>query len=291
MMILELGEQDMIAQIDSCTDCGACLDICQTYEATGNKVFSPVGRLQVARKVLQGSELSSEEVAGIYNCLKCGRCNIVCPPEIDICGIVRRAQASLVEQGIGPLEKPNRIMDSIRNLGNAVNGNPTKKWDWLPEKFPIKESDTLLYTGCISSFSYPQAALSSYLLLKKLDVDFTMLKDEDCCGYFYYYIGRMDLARDYFEKTVEKFKRAGIKRIITICAGCYHNFKNWYPELLGKTDFEIIHISQLIPGLLKGRELNKDGREMTYHDPCGLGRLGGGIYNEPREALSLCGVN
>ncbi len=287
----KLSEQEMIEQIDSCTDCGACLDICQTYEATENEAFSPVGRLRAARKVLQGSELSSEEVTGIYNCLKCERCNVVCPLEIDICGIVRRAQHHLVERGIGPLERPNRIMDGIQKLGNAVNGGPSKRWDWLPEEFPKKESDTLLYVGCVGAFSYPEAALSSYLLLKKLGVDFMMLEDEGCCGYLYYYIGRMDLAREHFEKTVERFKQAGIKRIITICAGCYHNFNNWYPELLGERNFEVVHISQLLPNLLKGRKLKKDGREMTYHDPCGLGRLGTGIYDEPREALRLSGVN
>jgi Fe-S oxidoreductase len=250
-----------------------------------------MGRLRVAKEVLQRNELNSEKVTNIYNCMKCQRCNTVCPVEIDIAGIVRTAQINLVKRGIGPLERPNRIMEGIRKLGNAVNGDPGKRWDWLPEEFPKKEADTLLYVGCVGSFSYPQAAISSYLLLKKLNVDFMMLKDEDCCGYLYYYIGRMDLAREHFEKNVEKFKQLGIKRIITICAGCYHNFKNWYPELLGEKTFEVIHISQLLPGLLKGRKLKKDGREMTYHDPCALGRLGGGIYDEPREALRLSGVN
>jgi Fe-S oxidoreductase len=283
--------EEAIEQIDSCTDCGACLNVCQIYEVSQNEASSPVGRLRAAKSVLQGHELSPEEIDGIYSCLKCRRCNAVCPMDIDIARVVQKAQVYLVQQGTGPLERPNRIMDGIQKLGNAVNADPGKKWDWLPEGFPEKKSDTLFYVGCVGSFPYPQVARSSYLLLKKLNVDFTMLRDEGCCGYFYYYIGRMDLAQEHFAKTVERFKRAGIKRIITVCAGCYHNFKNWYPELLGEKNFEVIHISQLLPGLLKGRKLKRDGREMTYHDPCGLGRLGGGIYDEPREALRLCGVN
>jgi len=287
----EISEQEMIEQIDSCIDCGDCRDVCQVYQATQQEVFSPTGRLQTAKKILETNELSPEEIDGIYNCLKCGRCDVVCPAGINIASIMRSVQTRLVQRGVGPLERPDKIVEGIQKLGNAVNADPAKKWDWLPEEFPLNKSDTMLYIGCVGSFSYPQAALSSYLLLKKLGVNFTMLKDEGCCGYFYYYIGRMDLAREHFTETVERLKQAGIKGIITICAGCYHSFKNWYPELLGERDFEVIHISQLLPRLLKGRELKKDGREMTYHDPCGLGRLGGDIYDEPREALDLCGVN
>lgn len=285
--------KEAIEQIDSCTNCGACLEVCQTYEATQKDVFGPIHRLYAARKVFQREEFNSEEVDSIYNCLKCGRCNVVCPMEINIAEIIRKAQVQLVSRQVGPLDNPNRVIEGIQKLDNAFNGDPAKKWDWLPREFPTKESDTLLYIGCSASFAYPQAASASYLLLKKLGVAFTLLRDESCCGYFYYYIGREDLAREKFEQNVEKFKRHGIKRIITICAGCYHNFKNWYPTLLGPMDFEVVHISQLLPALLKERsqELKKNGREMTYHDPCGLSRVGDGISQEPREALRLCGVN
>jgi len=283
---------EAIDQIDSCNECGLCLDVCQTYEVTQNEAFSPIGRLQTAKNIFQGSEVSSEAADSIYNCLKCARCHVVCPQGIDILGIVRKTQIELVRQGIGPLERPNRIIEGIQKLGNAVNGDPAKRWDWLPEEFPKRESDTLLYIGCTACYLVPNVAISSYLLLKELGVDFMMLEDEGCCGDYLYNIGRVDLAREKFQENAEKFKRLGIKEIITICAGCYHTFNRWYPELLGGKDFEVIHLVQLLPDLLRRRAevLQKDGREVVYQDPCGLGRLEG-IYDEPREALQLCGVN
>ncbi len=118
-----------------------------------------------------------------------------------------------------------------------------------------------------------------------------MLEDEGCCGDYLYNIGRIDLAREKFEENRGKFRRLGIKKVIVLCAGCYHTFNTWYPELLGGKDFEVIHISQLLPDLLRERKeaLEQVERGMVYQDACGLGRLEG-IYDEPREALQLCGV-
>ncbi len=277
--------------IDTCNECGLCLDICQTYQVTQNKAFSPMGRLQIAKSILQGDEVSSEAVDSIYSCLKCARCHMECPQGVEIAGVVRKTQAHLMRQGIGPLERPNRIIEGIQKLGNAVNGDPAKRWDWLPEEFPKRESDTLLYVGCTACFLAPQAATSSYLLLKELGVDFMMLQDEGCCGDYLLNIGAIDLAREKFQENAEKFKRLGIKKIITICAGCYHTFERWYPRLLGEKDFEVVHIAQLLPDLLAKRKesLKVNGQQMAYQDPCLLSRLEG-ICDEPREALRLCGV-
>ena len=199
--------KEAIDQIDSCNECSACLDVCQTYEVTQNKAFSPIGRLRAAKNIFQGNELAAEAVDGIYSCLKRARCHVICPLGIDIMWIVRKAQLDLVSQGIGTLERPQHIMEGIQRLGNAVNSDPTKRWDRLPEEFPQRESGTLLYVDCAACFLAPQAAISSYLLLKELGVDFTMLKDEGCCGYYYYYIRRTDLAQEKFRENAEKFKR------------------------------------------------------------------------------------
>ena len=281
--------KEAVDQIKSCTECNACLDICQTYEVTHNEAFSPTGRLQAALSLFQGNELDTEAVDSIYNCLKCARCHIVCPQGIDIVAIVRKAQIHLVRQGIGPLERPNNIMEGIQKLGNAVNGDPTKRWDWIPGGFPKGESDTLLYVGCAACFLSPKAAISSYLLLRELGVDFMILQDEGCCGDYYYNTGRIDLAQEKFRENTERLKRSGIRKIITICADCYHTFNHLYPELLGQEDFEITHVAKLLPDLLKGKTLNGAGGKVIYQDPCGLGRLEG-IYDEPREALRLCNI-
>lgn len=284
-------------QINLCMECEICFDVCQSYLAARKQAYSPTSRLNTAGKILQGEEASSEEIEGLYSCLKCERCTKVCPQEIDMSQIVRKAQSELLKKGDAPLlvKKVKEQMEEIRNTGNPKLGAPEKRWEWLPEKFPVKESDTLLFVGCLPSYCLKDIAFSSYQLLRKLNIDFTMTKKEVCCGHYLYNMGEIELAREQFLENIENFNRLGIRKIITLCPGCYRTFKDWLPELLGKMDLEVFHIVQVLVHALKEKGDTNGLKyprnlEFTYHDPCELARVGG-IYEEPREILRLSGIN
>ena len=278
-------------QINRCTECEVCMDVCPTYTITGQSIFSTMHRLKTAKKLFDGEKVDEQIVESLYNCAECMRCEIVCPQEIEITKIVSRSRNKLVERGLGPLEKHNKIIGGILSKGNAVNGDPRKRLDWLPGKFLQKKSDTLLYLGCLSSYFLKDVAASSYLVLKKLDLDFMILEDEGCCGIYLYESGRFDLAKEIFQKNVKRFDSLGIRRILTPCNGCMQCFKHFYPELLGKINFSVHHIVEVIYDLLKRNPevLKKTRRLVTYQDPCRLARLEG-ITEEPREILKWCGA-
>lgn len=282
---------DLEKSLELCDRCGVCLNICPTYAATQSEVFSPIGIVKAAQGIFGGEEVVPEMKESIYSCPECYLCTGICPNAIDIPEIVAQARIELAKNGIGPLEKQNRIMEGILKLGNAANGDPARSLDWLPEKFTAHESSTLFFPGCLCSYVVTDSAASSYLLLKKLGVDFMVLKDAGCCGVLFYHAGRIDLAREWFEKNADRFKRLGIDRVIVTCAGCYRVFQHLQPQLLGKIGFKAEHIVQLLPSLLreKGIEMEPKGIKVTYQDPCELGRYEK-IYDEPREALRLAGV-
>ena len=282
---------NILDRINCCTECEVCMSVCPTYTITGQLLFSPMHRLETAKKLFEGEDVNEKMIESLYNCAECMRCETVCPQGIEITNIVSQSRRKLFERGLGPLNEHNKVIEGILSKGNSVNGDPQKRLDWLPEAFPQQKSDTLLYLGCLSSYFLKDVAASSYLVLKKLGCDFMILEDEGCCGIYLYEAGRVDLAEKMFQKNVERFKSLGIRRIITPCNGCLQCFKHFYPKLLGETDFSVQHIVEAIYDSLKGNPevLKKIQRTVTYQDPCRLARLED-ITEEPRQILTWCGA-
>jgi heterodisulfide reductase subunit D len=279
-------------EISRCTECEVCLEVCPTYKTTGELLFSPLHRLKTALGIFSGEKPDPLLIESIYNCPKCMKCEMVCPENIKITDIVHKTREELVRKGLGPLSRHDEIIQGILDSGNSVNGDPAKRLDWLPEEFNARESETLLYMGCLPSYLVKDAATATYLVLKKLGVDFMILEDEGCCGTYMYEAGRTDIAADFFRKNMERFKSLGIKNIIVPCNGCLKCFKYFYPNLLGETGFVVQHALEVILEKLKDNPsiIHSLPRDITYQDSCRLSR-GEGVIEEPRELLRMCGAN
>ena len=286
-----MTSEESISRLSACLDCDECLQVCPTYTLSGEDLFSPRGRLQTAARLLQGERLDAREMESIYNCPKCLSCESVCPEEIPVTCIVHQSRQQLARQGVGPLPQHQKVISGLLEKRNAVNGDPARRLDWLPESLPARQSDTLLYLGCLPSYLVKEAATSTYLVLKKLGLDFMILEDEGCCGTYLYESGRTDLAGEFFQANAERFASLGIRQIVVPCSGCFKCFKYFYPELLGKTDFAVRHAVQAVDELLEQNSsvLRKLGKTATYQDSCRLAR-GEGVIDEPRQILRSCGV-
>jgi len=296
-----MNEDKILDQIDSCIDCMSCLEVCDTYQATDNELQSPNGRLKIAKKVFTNQKISEEERFGIYTCTLCSLCDNVCTQDIPISKIIHATKIRLSNTEMGPYEIHNKISKGIIEKDNSVNGDPEERLDWLPEQykdteiFDSRESDTLLFLGCMSSFKVKESASSSYQILRKADYDFKILRNEPCCGEYLYSSGKLEEAKKYFKKTYEILKQNGIKKIIVTCAGCLYAFNNVYPKYIEGYDIKVRHIIQIIYDLVKDGKISlkkSDDLEFTYHDACRMGRKinGMNIYDEPRELFSLIGI-
>jgi Fe-S oxidoreductase len=295
-----MNDDKILDQIDLCVDCKKCLDVCDTYLVTKNMLQSPNGRLKIAGKVFSEGEISQEERHGLYTCTLCSLCNNVCTQEIPISEIIHATKIKLSKTQMGPYEIHNKISEGIIQKDNSVNGNPEERLDWLPENyreaedFDKKDSDTLLFLGCMSSFKVKESASASYQILKKAGYDFKILRDEPCCGEYLYSAGKLEEAIDYFKKTYEIFKKNGIKTIIVTCAGCLYALNNIYPKYIDNYDIKVKHVIQVISNLvIKDRiKLHRIEKDLTYHDACRMGRKihGMDIYEEPRSILSNIGI-
>ena len=290
-----MNEEEIIERINSCIECEACLEVCDTFAVTQDLLKSPNGRLKIANKIFNDENISDDELKGIYTCTLCSMCDQFCQKEIPISEIILESKIKLVEKKLGPLDIHKKITLGVIEKENSVNGNPEDRLNWILEEylktelFEDQKSSTLLFLGCMSSFRVKESASASYQLLKEGGYNFKIFRKEPCCGEYVYSSGDLQLSKKMFQENFDAFKKAGIKTIVATCGGCLYAFNNVYPKYVDGWDIEVKHVMQVIHELYQQKKLKfkKSKIEITYHDPCRTGRKlkNNDIFDEPRELL------
>jgi Fe-S oxidoreductase len=159
-----------------------------------------------------------------------------------------------------------------------------------------KQPEVLFWVGAAGSYDDKAKKITRAFvkILQQANVDFAVLgTEESSTGDAAKRAGNEFLFQMQALMNIEILNGYEVKTIVTCDPHSFNTLKNEYPSLGG--NYEVFHHTQFIQKLIKENRLKIDetilqGKRLTFHDPCYLGRANE-EYESPRDLIRRLGVN
>jgi heterodisulfide reductase subunit D len=296
-----------LLEMEACTNCRICADVCPAVTAAGEGEISAVNRMKGLKALVKsrggllarllGRKMSSEDLARFsgdtFRCTLCGNCQEVCPVGIQLKELWLCLRQDLVHSDAYP-KQIDMIRDNLAASHNVFAEDNDERADWVEDMadppdhgFVKEQAEVVYFTGCVAAY-FPLAQkipLALADIMAATDVDFTLMGEEEwCCGFPLLGAGLKEMFHAFRDQNLAAVRAKGAREVVFACPSCYQMWREHYAP----GDLKISHATQFLLRMLRQGAIPLKPLEMTvtYHDPCDLGRAAR-EFDAPREAIGL----
>jgi Fe-S oxidoreductase len=278
----------------TCVECGRCQERCPAF-ATGKALNPKKLILQNEEALLAGRldqklvDLYDPEV--LWQCTTCGACEHACPVGIEHLPLIIGARRGLTSNGEAPAYM-GAVYNHLERRGNIWGLDSTQRDKFVAaaelEVYDAAKHEYLIWLGCAGNFEadYQKSLRSLFAILRAKRKTFGVLSRERCNGDPAKRTGNEFVFQELATQNIADLNSAGAKNIVTSCPHCLKTLGHDY-QMLG-FDATVVHSSTLVEALTRDERSAAGPDDVTFHDPCYLGRYTGET-EAPRALLERFG--
>jgi Fe-S oxidoreductase len=318
--IVESIKAHQAVGLETCVHCGMCAQACHYFVATQDAKYTPIRKLAPLRRVyhrelsplrwlvrLVTRDITAKELEDwqelIYDsCTECGRCSLVCPTGVHIQDMIVLSREALANAGLAAAEPRMLSIEqgekgTMFGMGKDTLVQTIERFREKGLEIPVdqKGSEILVVSSVMDMFLFQDTLEGTIKIMDAIGRPWTY----STCGYeganFGYMAGFQEYRKAASMRVIDAAIDLGVKTVIVPECGHSYPALRWDgAAVYGKPlPFEVLAISEFIAREIKAGNLRvkplADGKTVTFHDPCKLGRMGG-VFEEPREALDALGI-
>ncbi len=200
--------------LEQCSSCGQCRSACPFLDKHGNP----------EEIILQRPHLA-------FLCANCTGCDRLCPQDLSPSEALFQTKHRLIEEG-RISGKARSALRSARSFAQRGHKAPFVHY---------ADSETVFWPGCSLAGTSPETVRKTTTLLERiLNTEVGLVLD--CCFDPLYQMGDTESAREACDRILNRFNRAGNRRIIVGCLNCKKVFRDYLPDL------DVQYILEVLPG-------------------------------------------